>query len=99
MIKLTLLHRSAEQFSVRLIVRGSLIMNQESLQSKCWHNPASIKTEVTYIGSKSVVKATIIIGGMIITSFSDEIQECLAHPMSEYKHQAVERAMHLVPQY
>ena len=73
-------------------------MNRDPIKSRCWQNPASIKTEVTNIGSKAVVKATIILGGMTITSFSDEIQENLAYPISEYKHQAVERAMHLVPQ-
>ena len=72
-------------------------MNQEPIKSRCWHNPASIKTEVTCIGSRAVVKATIEVGGMVITSFSDEIQESIKHPMSEYKHQAVERAMYLIP--
>ena len=73
-------------------------MNREPTKSRCWHNPASIKTEVTCIGSRAVVKATILVGGMVITSFSDEIQESPTHPMSEYKHQAVQRALHLVPQ-
>jgi hypothetical protein len=73
-------------------------MDHIATQSKCWENPASIKTELTHIGSKSVVKATVVVGGMTITSFSDEIQECLMHLMSEYNHQAVERAMQLLPQ-
>ena len=70
-------------------------MTQHSPQPKCWQNPARINTELTHIGSKAVIKATIILGGMTITSFSDEVCD---HPMSEYKQQAIQRAMHLVPQ-
>jgi hypothetical protein len=81
-----------------LFIGVFIVMNQESSPSKRWHNPASIKTEITCLGSRPVVKATIVVGGMVITSFSDEIRESVTHPISEYKHQAVERAMHLVPQ-
>ena len=73
-------------------------MDHHPTRSKCWQNPAKISTEITNIGNKMVVKATIILGGMTITSFSDEVHECLEHPISEYKQQAIQRAMHLVPQ-
>ncbi len=73
-------------------------MQQHSTEPKCWHNPARISTEVTNIGGKAVIKATILLGGMTITSFSDEVHECVEHPISEYKQQAIQRAMHLVPQ-
>lgn len=73
-------------------------MDQHSTQSKCWHTPARITTELTHIGSKAVVKATIIFAGMTITSFSDEVREGDNQPISEYNQQAVQRAMHLVPQ-
>jgi len=73
-------------------------MDQHRAKSKCWQSPAQISTELTHIDSKAVVKATIILGGMTITSFSDEVHECVEHPISEYKQQAIQRAMHLVPQ-
>jgi hypothetical protein len=66
-------------------------------QAKFWETTPSVKTELIHIGSLSVVKATVIVGQMTVTSFSDSVQESQNQSIQDYANQATQRAMKLVP--
>ena len=55
-----------------------------------------IATELIQIGKLKLVRATVTIGPMKVTSFSDVIYESSTEPFQRYAQQAAYRAMELI---
>ena len=55
-----------------------------------------IETEVMEAGAVKLVRATVTVGPMTVTSFSDMIQEVADVPFQTYALQASNRAMELI---
>lgn len=73
-----------------------MIVNDIHSQPKYWENSPSIKTELVHVGGVSVVKATVTVGQMTVTSFSDAVRD-VHNSLQDYARQATQRAMKLVP--
>lgn len=55
-----------------------------------------IATELIQIGDLKLVRATVTIGPMRVTSFSDAIQESSTESFQKYAQQAAYRALELI---
>ena len=66
---------------------------------KYWESTPSIKTELIDRGFLKLVKATVIVGQMTITAFSDAVEESPNHTLPDCTRQATQRAMQLIPRH
>jgi hypothetical protein len=74
-----------------------MVADEVNTQPKFWETIPTIKTELIHIGSQSVVKATVVVGQMTVTSFSDTVEDSTNNSFQDYERQATQRAMKLVP--
>ena len=74
-----------------------MVANDVHPHPKFWETSPSVKTELIHIGGAQVVKATVTVGQMTVTSFSDAVQDFTDNSFQDYVHQATQRAMKLVP--
>jgi hypothetical protein len=64
---------------------------------KYWESTPSIKTDLIQMGRGKLVKATLIVGRMTVTAYSDLVQEPTIDSIQNCTQQATQRAMKQVP--
>ena len=70
--------------------------NTDYSQPKYFEITPLIETELIHVAHLKLVRATVTVGPMTVTSFSDVIQEADNFPFQKYAIQATYRAMELI---
>ena len=70
--------------------------NTDNLSFKYADITPAIKTEIIEAGYVKLVRATVTVGPLVVTSFSDVISDTADLPLQSYALQATSRAIDLI---
>lgn len=73
-----------------------MLMNADYPQDVYHEITPHIETELIYAGYLKLVRATVTVGSLKVTSFSDMIRDTDDLPFQSYAQQATYRAMELI---